>query len=309
MKPWRWFVGQVARLRRSIMDAFALRRRHADEEAAPVDEPRDGPPEHWLEKVRRGAPGLLEPSFRQQNGSAPAPERVLGPEADLAPPTDTFEQPEREDAPSPTTPPKSVPLLRKVLRRKHSPRVAEARRAPEAGDSPSELPADTRRIVQTPPAAQPPRRIPLDEPSADQPERSLPPPEVVELETPAQRRPARVEHEAAPQGPRNGHPAKRIVEEIRTERVWERSAPSPAPKSEPAAQRLPERAAARPTPRTESPVEPRPTRTPPAEPLPSTDVHPWPELPAPIDHDDSDVEAALRAWEHQQRLDREQTRL
>jgi hypothetical protein len=37
--------------------------------------------------------------------------------------------------------------------------------------------------------------------------------------------------------------------------------------------------------------------------------HPWPELPPPLDQPDSEVEAALRAWEHQRRLDHEQTRL
>jgi hypothetical protein len=69
-----------------------------------------------------------------------------------------------------------------------------------------------------------------------------------------------------------------------------------------------EPAVSRPVPRREPTEEPRPTQSP-AEPLTDVDVHPWPELPPPLDHDDSDVEAALRAWEHQQRLDREQTRL
>jgi hypothetical protein len=46
-----------------------------------------------------------------------------------------------------------------------------------------------------------------------------------------------------------------------------------------------------------------------AEPLAAVDRHPWPELPPPIDHADGDVEATLRAWEHQQRIDHEQTRL
>jgi hypothetical protein len=37
--------------------------------------------------------------------------------------------------------------------------------------------------------------------------------------------------------------------------------------------------------------------------------HPWPELPPPLEEPDGEVEAALRAWEHQRRLDHEQTRL
>jgi hypothetical protein len=46
-----------------------------------------------------------------------------------------------------------------------------------------------------------------------------------------------------------------------------------------------------------------------AEPLSEIGKHPWPELPPPLDQPDSEVEAALRAWEHQRRLDHEQTRL
>jgi hypothetical protein len=41
----------------------------------------------------------------------------------------------------------------------------------------------------------------------------------------------------------------------------------------------------------------------------TVDVNSWPELPPPLDHADDDVDVALRAWERQRRLDREQTRL
>ena len=63
MKTWRWFVGQVARLRRSIAGVFplAVQRRQPAGDLDVPDEPAAGPPEHWLERVRRGAPGLLEP--------------------------------------------------------------------------------------------------------------------------------------------------------------------------------------------------------------------------------------------------------
>jgi hypothetical protein len=35
----------------------------------------------------------------------------------------------------------------------------------------------------------------------------------------------------------------------------------------------------------------------------------WPELPPPLEQAEDDVDAALRAWERQRRLDREQTQL
>jgi hypothetical protein len=45
------------------------------------------------------------------------------------------------------------------------------------------------------------------------------------------------------------------------------------------------------------------------DPPPSLDGEPWPELPPPLDEADGEVDAAVRAWARQRRLDREQTRL
>jgi len=89
MKLWRWFVGQVARLRRSIagVAASGWQPLHADDHVTSADEPAPGPPAHWVERVRRGAPGLLEPSLRRRGGSVepPAADRAPLSQAELAP--------------------------------------------------------------------------------------------------------------------------------------------------------------------------------------------------------------------------------
>lgn len=323
MKPWRWFVGQVARLRRTIAGVVELRRRPADDATSSVDEARAGPPEHWLEKVRRGAPGLLEPSLRQQRGSAeePATNGVGPPGNDLE--SDSFEETGREDVepkPSPAPRRRMAPLLRKILRQQPEPppNVDEAPLAPVTDVTPREprpidQPGDAR------PAEPPPRRLDPNGRETHEPDRSPAPHEVVELEAevPARPQPAEQVPAPAPQPTKNGRHAEQVVEEIRTERVWERAVPSPAPRSEPAVQllpepavqRLPEPAVPRPTPRREPPLERRPAEARPDEPFAAIEPHPWPDLPAPVDQPDTDVETALRAWEHQRRLDREQTRL
>jgi hypothetical protein len=89
--------------------------------------------------------------------------------------------------------------------------------------------------------------------------------------------------------------------------VWERAVPSSAPRRESNVERL--REPTRPKSRQESSLELGPPRRSRAESRSAVDTHPWPELPPSLDHVDSDVEAALRAWDHQRRLDDEQTRL
>jgi hypothetical protein len=91
------------------------------------------------------------------------------------------------------------------------------------------------------------------------------------------------------------------------ERLWERSGRSPL--SSHAAERRREPAPTPPGPLRASALEresPPRRRT---EPLSEVGKHPWPELPPPLEEPDGEVEAALRAWEHQRRLDHEQTRL
>ena len=362
MKLWKWFVGQVTRLRRSIvvvMAPDAERRGRADDHSDVADEPAAGPPEHWVARVRRGAPGLLEPSLRRR-GEFPGPpvvERVMLSQTELEPQADPLEEPERDYVPpEPAVGPRRseapvrASLLRKALRRErsvpsaevdaapaptadHIPRELHAatRRAGETADSPSRKPPERRRL-ETPesPAEKPAdRRRPVDEaeprPSrrslsrTDLAERSPQRSEVVEFEAPEQRRPAGVERGESPVQPiradvarpptPNVGQAELAVDEIGPHRMWEPQVPSPAPKRESNVERLREPAVPRSASQRESSPElGRPPRRR-AEPPSAVDIHPWPELPPPVDQLDGDVEAALRAWEHHQRIDHEQTRL
>jgi hypothetical protein len=336
MTVWRWFVGQVTRLRRSIADAIAPGAERADENAASIEEPAGGPPEHWVERVRQGAPGLLEPSRRRREEpeEPPVAERVVPSQTEPEPLPD--EEPQREHPPPEPRVGRARPaasLLRKVLRRRRSestvrPATVDAPPAPTADDMQRELHAATRRVSERAgsrdgkPTS---RRRSLDDteptptrpspPEAEQPQRPRAN-EVVELEPPVQRPIAREERAASPDRPVRagaGRPsvenlprAERAVDEIRTDRVWERTGTAPASRHGWPAERLEE--ATRPAPRQEPSFEPRPTSRSRTEPLSAVE-HPWPELPPPPDQIDSDVEATLRAWEHQRRIDDEQTQL
>jgi hypothetical protein len=103
--------------------------------------------------------------------------------------------------------------------------------------------------------------------------------------------------------------AELAVEKIRPDRVWEPAEPSPEPKRESSVESLREPTVPRPAsqPEPSAGLGPSPSR--PVEPLSAVDPHPWPELPPSLDQVEGDVEATLRAWEHQQRIDHEQTRL
>jgi hypothetical protein len=139
------------------------------------------------------------------------------------------------------------------------------------------------------------------------------------FEAPVERRVAQVEQAASPAPPpetgvtgpsaRSAPHADVPVDEVKTDLFWEQAAPWPSQAPIRSTERLPHRLVSpRPSPPDASvaPVSPSRRR---AEPLSEAGVHPWPELPPPLDRPDSDVEAALRAWEHQRRLDLEQTRL
>lgn len=322
MKVLRWFVGQVTRLRRSIVGVLepdAERGGRVDEDFASASEAAAGPPEHWVARVRRGAPGLLEPSFRRRGEPAepPVADRVVRSQTELELQPDSLEEPGRDSVPPepPLRPrrrvaPVRAPLLRKVLRRERSvPRSEiDASPAPTADHMHRELHAATRRAGES---ADPPTGEPRD-----QPERFPRRAEVVEFEAPAPRRAAPAEAGASPDRPIRAAVTRRsaanvrqalALDEIGTEHVSERPVPPPAPRREVRADRLQEPAI--PTSRQESSVEPSPPPRSRAEPLTAVDPHPWPELPPPLDMPDGDVEAALRAWEHQRRLDHEQTRL
>jgi hypothetical protein len=349
MKTWRWFVGQVTRLRRSIVGVVAPdaeQRERADDHADVADKPAAGPPEHWVARVRRGAPGLLEPSLRRRGEPTGPPvdeQRVMASQTEREPPPKPLEEPEREDVPPeppirPRRPaPARAPLLRKILRRRRSqsafpPAEVDTSLAPTAERVPDELHAATRRASE--PADSPagkaadrgrlvdetePTTARRSAPGTDLAERSPQRSEVVEFEAPAQRRTAHepaespvqpIRADAARPSAANVRQAELAVDEIGPDRGWEPAVPSPAPKRESNVERLREPAVRRPASQRESSSpEPGPPPRSRAEPLSAVDSHPWPELPPPLDQVDGDVEAALRAWEHQRRIDHEQTRL
>ena len=373
MKLWRWFVGQVARLRRSVVDVFGSgsQPHHAEDRLA-ADEHAPGPPADWVERVRRGAPGLLEPSLRRRGGPAESPptRRVARSQTELDPEPESLEEPEHGYRTEPTVAdrrplaPLRIPLLRRVLRRVSPPSPFKATPRPASEPVPHEL-EPAARLVDEPadsPAVEPEASLGLDtatrrvEPNGSSPaepgrrrlvgenmrsaasappvsdglERSQAPPipdkperlqrepepepaEVVAFEAPVQRRTSGSERAANPGPPREARLARPAATNVvqadlaRDERALEPSMPSPAPRR--AYERPLEPFLTPPSPPQESSVDPPSPPLRRAEPLSELAAHPWPELPPPLDQPDSDVEAALRAWEHQRRLDLEQTRL
>jgi hypothetical protein len=364
MKLWRWFVGQVARLRRSVVGVVAAgsQPQHEDDRIAAADEPAPGPPAHWVERVRRGAPGLLEPSLRRRGEPVepPSANRVALSQTELEPEPESLEEPERgyvrtEPTVAAQRPeaPVRAPLLRRVLRRApaqpvHGRAAVEVASASVTNDVPPRLETASRRmgepaaspqaeeqrlVGETGRAPAPPQSL-ADEhsqgppvpdkpgpsqgppmpgktvrfqapPVPDKPERFTRRSEVVAFEAASPDRP--VEAGVAPPSAKNVLHAELALDETGSERAWKRSVPSPAPRR--AAERRLEPAPTPPSPLRASSLEresPPRRRT---EPLSELARHPWPELPPPLDQPDSEVEAALRAWEHQRRLDHEQTRL
>jgi hypothetical protein len=332
-------VGQVARLRRAIVRVFARgvqRRRPADVGTVVADEPASGPPAHWVERVRRGAPGLLEPSLRRRG----EPAGELGRrEHELKP--DSSEEPERDYLPPqrPIDPQRprarnGTSLLRKLLRRKRArfavpAAPADASPAPTSDDMPRERRAPTRRVRESAdsPAGERPQRgrevepMPTrpSPPVADQPGRSPSRSEVVEFELPTQQRTVRVERTVRPDPSTTAGALRRPAAEplhaeledgVDTKRMWERVVTHPAPRRESDAERTGAQPFQRSVARLESSLEAGPRfRSIRDDPRSAVEVHPWPELPAPLDEAERDVDVAVRAWERQQRLDSEQTRL
>jgi len=113
---------------------------------------------------------------------------------------------------------------------------------------------------------------------------------------------------AAPDAMQNA-PVERPFGDGVARRARERVVTAPAPRRATDVLRAPE-----PTPqRALAPAQPSFEAAPPLpgrdDPPPTRDGNVWPELPPPLDEADSDVDATVRVWERQRRLDREQTRL
>jgi hypothetical protein len=319
------------------------------------EEPRaGGPPAHWVERVRRGAPGLLEPSFRSLGEPVPPTGEDFArseaeTEVELQPVARKAAAPERDGAaaepavvrqpPAPrarATPSRRVSSLRKVVRRM---RIPAARRT-DAVDGPPPPTSDAAPVEvstatnpATPPESSPVaglrerpraadenRRTPVraERPAPDEPE---PPQRTTVVEFDAPRIPRRTvpaersvrddavtPRAAAPDAMQNA-PVERPFDDGVARRARERVVTAPAPRRATDVLRAPE-----PTPqRTLAPVQPSFEAAPPLrgrnDPPPTRDGNVWPELPPPLDEADSDVDATVRAWERQRRLDREQTRL
>jgi hypothetical protein len=365
MTSWTSFVGQVTRLRRLFARVFARaerRRAHeADErlvaeEALVAEEPRaGGPPAHWVERVRRGAPGLLEPSFRSLG------ERVQPTAEDFSPRDDETEverrpqvveetAPVRDDAPAEpevvrrppprprTKPSRKTSSLRKVMRRMRTPSAVRTAAVdgspPPVSDAvPVEVPTATNtelrpesspvaKVPERPRAASDNRPTPIrrahppaDETEPPAPERTT----VVEFDAPRipsrTIRAERTVHDdtvtaraAVPDAVRTA-PVERAFDDSPVRQTREHVVAAPAPRRAidvlSAPEPAPQRALAPVQPSFETARSPRSRH----DPLPTRDGNVWPELPPPLDEADSDVDATVRAWERQRRLDREQTRL
>jgi hypothetical protein len=273
-----------------------------------------GPPPHWVERVRQGAPGLLEPPPREQVEVA---ERTT------------------QSAPRPAVPRRaatvaqlrqSLQRLQRSLPRPVAPRAAAAATAshpppPAAADASVASPIVRR---DPPPGHEPPPAAaasvetgPTERPAASAvparprieaarsrpaPVRRRPPAPVV----PSTERPDRpVGAELRGDSPQGSAPRPKLVlppvygPSARPARTWPHAdvalaaSAAVAPLAQPDPGR-PELALVR-TPLTR------------AEPAPVRD--PWPDLPAPVAHGDVDADAALRTWERGRRVEREQVRL
>jgi hypothetical protein len=277
MDVWTVIVGTFERLRRSLLRMFGRlvrrRRRFARlEYDSSFTFEEDVPPAHWVERVRQGAPGLLEPSLRRR-AQPPAAKRrrseTVSPEAKqfpaLGPSAKQFQA--REPG-SPQT--DQVPEVDTTPPRRAEPGSPQAtRRRPETVSPP----ARQFQALDVPEA--------LAEAVLERP---------LEYLEPTPPRVARVRELDLRAGTRSER-------RLRTSRT----------RSQPAGDR--------------APVEP-PSDAPPdaatehSSGAPSPDdrrlgsePHPWPELPAPLVPQEPGLDLALRAWQRERRIEREQVAL
>jgi len=265
-----------------------------------------GPPPHWVERVRQGAPGLLEP-----------PPREHVEVAEWATPS----------APRPAVPRRAATVanLRQSLQRlqRSLPHAAASHPPPPAAaaDASSASPIVRR---DPPPGHEPPPAAaasvetgPAERPAAP----AAPARPRIEA---APSRPARVRRRPpAPVAPSTERPERPVGAELRGDSP-QGSAPRPmlvpppvhVSRARPARTRPHADVALAASAAVDPIAQPDPgrpelalvraplTR---AEPAPGRD--PWPELPAPAAHGDVDTDAALRTWERGRRVEREQVRL
>jgi hypothetical protein len=266
-----------------------------------------GPPPHWVERVRQGAPGLLEPPPREQveiaERATPSTLRPAVPRraATVAHLRQSLQRLQR-----------SLPRAAATASHPPPPAAADAsvaspivRRDPPPGHEP---PPAAAASVETGPAERPaapaaPARPRIEAaPSRPAPVRRRPPTPVV----PSAERPERpVGAELRGDSPEGSAPRPTLV-----------PPPVHIPSARPARTRPHADVALAASAAVDPLAQPDPGRpelalvhTPltRAEQAPGRD--PWPELPAPAAHGDVDTDAALRTWERGRRVEREQVRL
>jgi hypothetical protein len=288
-----------------------------------------GPPPHWVERVLQGAPGLLEPSAREQV-ETPRPTHAGPVERSTMPFAQSIDE---QRTATVTEPPRPVRLRRPWLSRprtmREGPRVAAEPAAAEAPVDPDPTARQALTVVR-------PRRRTTVTPDPTTP---VPDPIVLHDRPPTPPAPpaATVVEQRSP----SERPADTVV--YATTHVH---AASPA--RAPLALAVPLLAAPVPSlaDRVMSPVREavldsivplrsdgwlEPVRVPLREASSSASTgsgahsldsrvsaehagasgfrHPWPELPPPVVQHDVDLDATLRAWDRERRLDREQAGL
>jgi hypothetical protein len=194
-----------------------------------------------------------------------------------------------------------------------------ARTKPKPVHRPPDPTAAEARNARPPVDETEPTPVPAASPAADEPEPAHHHSNVVEFEAPVQRRTVGAERTVRADRPVTQSAARppateplaaeSLLGDINTGRVREPPFAPPARRVEPDAQLVQEPVFRRRSTRPESPLDAAPAARARNEPLPTVDIDRWPELPPPLDQPDGNVEVALRAWDRQQRLDREQTRL
>jgi hypothetical protein len=271
-----------------------------------------GPPPHWVERVRQGAPGLLEPPPREQvevaertTQSAPRPavprrattvanirQSLRRPQRSLPRPAAPHATANASHLPPPAAPDASAasPIVRRDPPPGHETPPAAAASV-EAG--PTERPAASAATARPRIEAAPSRPAPVWH--------RVPAPAVPSTERPDRPVGAEIRRD----GPQGSAPRPRPV-----------PPPAHVPSARPARTRLHADVALAASAAVEPLAPPGPGRpelalvhTPVAhtEPAPARDQ--WPELPAAAARSDVDADAALCAWERGRRVEREQVRL
>lgn len=278
----------VAGIRRSLHRFVAwLRRRHAPvvEHVTPYPFDDDaGPPEDWLERVRRGAPALLEPSVREHARHRMRVEADEG-EAPVLP------LPPPEDPDEPDLPPAAARRA-SVLRRVLVPRRMSHGRAAVAAENPS--PEHVEHVPAAAPAASEAASVAAVAETQPAPRRPA------ARAAQADHRPLRSSRTRTDPPPHRPAYEPRAPEVAAVLPAYEGSVRVPEellPEPEPPLQG---RYAVRPSPDTRHEVADYPAHD---------YEQPWPGLPEPPPAPRPDVDVAVRAWEREQRLDREQSRL